>query len=194
MNITNPYISTIIKTPVILKPNKLNKNIKSNVYDELRMNYEKKCIENIGFVQEIGQIEELSQGIMIRENYSGDIKYNVVFQARVCNPQKNDFIICKITDLNPKIIRCENGPIICLIPIERINQDLFTYVNGKVIYNENKHILTNNDYIIVNIIDKRFDPNDNIIKAFGNLINLSDQVSMVENKNTVVSSFDNIDF
>lgn len=174
---TGPYITTIIETQVVLKPNQMNNQIYKNLKDNLTKRLEGKCYRNYGYINKIYEITKYSEGVIIPENPTAAAMFAVKFSCRLCNPLKKKQIICKIQKINNMFINAQNGPITVIITMNSINSNLF-YQDVKT----NKLMFKQSDgksvdvspgkYVKVTIMSKQFNDMDNIIMAMGELNSL----------------------
>lgn len=170
-SITSPYFILEIENYVDLYPNDL---LTDNIYvilkNKLKSKHLKKCLENYGYIDAIYNIIEYSSGEVVIDNFDGLIRYKVKYNARVCNPNINNLIECKITNINNNIISAEYGPIIIIISIDNINLKKFRIDDSYDIINiETENKLKTNDNIVVKILMTEFyDKKENIF-IFGYL-------------------------
>jgi hypothetical protein len=79
-------------------------------------------------------------------------------------------IICKVDLLNKALIKASNGPIVCIIGINYINDTNFTINNkGDIVHSMTNKEIKINDYISINIRGTNFFPGDERIVILGNL-------------------------
>lgn len=174
---TGPYITTIIETQVVLKPNQMNNQIYKNLKDNLTKRLEGKCYRNYGYINKIYEITKYSEGVIIPENPTAAAMFAVKFSCRLCNPLKKKQIICKIQKINNMFINAQNGPITVIVTMNSIDSKIF-YQDVKT----NKLMIKQPDgksvevspgkYVKITILSKQFNDMDNIIMAMGELNSL----------------------
>ena len=119
--ITTPYFDTELYSRILIHPQQINNDIYINLKNNLKKKVEKKC-NKYGFITKVYKIVDYSDGEIIPENFDASHVFNVKFSCRVCRPVINNKIICKIDLLNKALIKASNGPIICIIGINYINE------------------------------------------------------------------------
>lgn len=171
-----PYINTQLYTSVTVHPNQLNNNLYLNIKKNLIKDLEKSCYKDYGFIQKIFSIIKYDEGRLQAENTIASVKYNVQFSCRICQPVNGIAITAKINGLNKAIVKLENGPINIIITNDRINDSVFFRDNntGALGYKKDghSHIIENNDFVKVKIIQNTFNHGDSLIVAIGYLDNI----------------------
>ena len=137
----------------------------------LKKKVEKKCNKN-GFVDEVYRILEYSDGIMPPENLNGSVIYNITYHCKICIPVENTIIICQIKVINQELVIAVNGPIMFFIPKENIDTNIWDIPDG-YLNKLKKKKLQRDDYVKVQIVDKRINQNDSQIKSIGKLIDFA---------------------
>jgi len=146
----------------------MNSDIKNNMKNVLQKKIEKKCNKN-GYVEEVYRIIEYSDGKMPGENLSGSGIFNITYHCKICIPVENTIIIGLVRVINQELIIAINGPIMIFIPKENIDLNLWNIQENYLNKNNNKK-LKPNEYIKIQIIDKRINLYDIQIKAIGKLL------------------------
>ena len=149
----------------------MNSDIKNNMKIILKNKVEKKCNKN-GFIDEVYRILEYSDGIMPPENLNGSAIYNITYHCKVCIPIENTMIIGQIRVINQELIIAVNGPIMFFIPKENIDTNTWDIPDGYT-NKLNKKKLNRDDFVKIQIVDKRINQNDSQIKAIGKLIDFA---------------------
>jgi len=137
----------------------------------LKKKIEKKCNKN-GFVDEVYRILEYSDGMMPPENLNGSVIYNVTYHCKICIPVENTIIIGQIRIINQELIIAANGPIMFFIPKENIDTNNWDIPDG-YLNKTNKKKLQRDDFVKIQIMDKRINQNDTQIKSIGKLIDFA---------------------
>ena len=187
MDIKLPYITTELTTTVSLEPSLLNNNLKDKLKDKIL----NKCLE-IGFVTNVYNISYYSNGILIPENFSGDILFNIKYNARLCYPIKNTNIVAKIINITKVLIVAVNGPIVVIIKINNFdNTKLKKNNKNEITYSNN--LLKLEDDIIINIENVNINDKDTRILVLGKLLNIANENDIklgYENENTDISEYE----
>ena len=164
-----PYFDTELYSRVLIKPQQINNDIYINLKNNLKNKVEKKC-NKYGYVTKIYKIIDFSEGEVVPENYDSSIVYKVKYSCRICLPVVDTNIICKVDLLNKSLVKCSNGPIVCIIGINYINNNNFHINNkGEIIYTKSNQVIKNSDYILVNIRGTNFFADDERIVILGSL-------------------------
>jgi DNA-directed RNA polymerase subunit E'/Rpb7 len=183
-NFHNPYFITYLNERVSLKPIQLDNNISKNLKDNLIKKVVGKC-NRFGYVKKIYKIEEKSKGLIIPEDNSSSVFYDVKYLCKLCRPLNNTNIICRIVSINKHVILLNNGPIFVLILENQgeLNNQKLTYDTNRGVYIANLgdgkgKILTAGMYVKVQIIGSSIEPTK--IIAFGHLDSLASQEEIDE--------------
>ena len=171
MKIVSPYRNIKQYTRISVEPYHMNSDIKNNMKNILKKKIEKKCNKN-GFVDEVYRILEYSDGIMPPENLNGSVIYNVTYHCKICIPVENTIIIGQIRVINQELIIAANGPIMFFIPKENIDTNNWDIPEG-YLNKLNKKKLQRDDFVKIQIMDKRINQNDSQIKSIGKLIDFA---------------------
>jgi DNA-directed RNA polymerase subunit E'/Rpb7 len=171
LKLVSPYRNIKQYTRISIEPFNMNSDIKNNMKIILKKKIEKKCNKN-GFVDEVYRILEYSDGIMPPENLNGSVIYNVTYHCKICIPVENTVIIGQIRVINQELIIAANGPIMFFIPKENIDTNNWDIPDG-YLNKLNKKKLQRDDFVKIQIIDKRINQNDSQIKSIGKLIDFA---------------------
>jgi len=171
LKIVSPYRNIKQYTRISIEPFNMNSDIKNNMKIILKKKIEKKCNKN-GFVDEVYRILEYSDGIMPPENLNGCVIYNITYHCKICIPIENTIIIGQIRVINQELIIAINGPIMFFIPKENIDTNNWDIPEG-YLNKLNKKKLQREDFVKIQIIDKRINQNDSQIKSIGRLIDFA---------------------
>ena len=165
------YIDTQLKSRVVLHPSQMNNDIYINLKESLVKKVEGKCVNNHGFVVTVYEIVDHSSGEISDNSTLGSAIYTVTFSCRLCKPLVNKEIICKVDRMNQHLISVVNGPLIVIIPMDRLNEsNFFLDHRDNIRYKKdenNSEILKQNDYVKVMLETISFDDKDTKIKAIG---------------------------
>ena len=170
--ISTPYLDSELYSRILIRPQQINNDIYINLKNTLKKKVEKKC-NKYGFITKIYKILDFSEGEVVPENFDSSIVFNVKFSCRICLPVSDTSIICKVDLLNKSLIKASNGPIVCIIGINYINENNFTLNNKGDILSVNKNeVLKSGDYITVKTKGTDFFPGDERIVILGGLESL----------------------
>ena len=197
LDIISPYKNIIQHTKIQIHPHQMNSDIKNNMKIVLQKKVEHKCNNN-GYIDEIFDIEEYSDGIMIPENLSGSINYDIKYSCRLCLPLENSIIIGQIKAINYELVCVSNGPITIFIPQKNIDTNIWN-VSNDITHIKSNNTLKISDYVKVLItrikINKgakqiicmgklvEFATNNEKIKFFGTALNEEENQDNSENDN-----------
>ena len=171
--LVSPDIDTELFAKVKLYPHQMNNNIYINLKNNLKKSIEKKCIK-YGYIKKIYKINDYSSGIICPENLDSAGIFKIKYSCKLCRPNENTMIICRIDLINKVLVKAKNGPIICIIKISQINKENFSLNNnGDIVYNNDNKIIKSGDYIKVNIVAKNFFAGDERIVILAELVDLA---------------------
>jgi len=178
--ITSPYFDTELYARIIIHPQQINNDIYINLKNNLKKKVEKKC-NKYGFITKVYKIVDYSDGEIIPENFDASHVFNVKYSGRVCLPVISNKIICKIDLLNKALIKASNGPIICIIGINYINENNFEINNkGDIVALNTNKVLNTNDHILVTIRGTNFFAGDERILILGSLDEVATQKQITD--------------
>ena len=153
----NIYFNCVLTKKIIVESKFLNENIDEYIDNFLKKKVEGICIDE-GYVKEdTVKIIKKSVGKLLGSRFTGDITYEIVYTANICNPVVGNIIDCKVKFVNKLGILGNNGPI--------------TIIIGKQFHsNENSlNKISENDIVKVEVIAKKFSLNDKEIKIIAKL-------------------------
>jgi DNA-directed RNA polymerase subunit E'/Rpb7 len=169
--LVSPYRNIKQYTRISIEPFNMNSDIKNNMKIILKKKIEKKCNKN-GFVDEVYRILEYSDGIMPPENLNGSVIYNITYHCKICIPVENTIIIGQIKVINQELIIAVNGPIMFFIPKENVDTNNWDIPDG-YLNKQKKKKLQKDDFVKIQVVDKRINQNDSQIKSIGKLIDFA---------------------
>lgn len=163
MDNKNLYVIKNLKCKIELGANKIHNNINNILINKLKKKLNNKCIEE-GYVKTNSlKIIHIQNGIINMDNLNGNVTFNILYEALVCNPSEGEEIKCTILDINKTNIQAyvedkDTSPL--KIFLNRIHhQERQDYVDLKI-----------NQNIKISILYKNYEYNDNQILIFGKLI------------------------
>lgn len=195
-NLHNPYKKTILSTPIMLSPDQMDNKMYIHLKANLKNKLENKCYENYGYIDEIYNIEEISDGIIEPEDTSCSAKMEIKFSCNLFLPIVGKEIICKIKKMNKALIMGVNGPIEAVITTDKINKEnFFSDVNRNIRVKGTSEIVVPNMYIRVLVISKLYSNYDKNILVIGFLQNIATQKEIndyFEKNNDEILNMDNL--
>ena len=174
--LVSPYKNTTQYTKIQIKPHMMNSDIQNIMKLVLRKKVEKRCNKN-GFIDEVHRIEKFMEEDLHPENLSGCANFYITYHCRICLPIENSIIIAQVKAINQELILATNGPIMIFIPKNNINQAKWD-VSDKFLNKKTKTNLIVNNYIKIEVINKRINQGDHQIKVIGKLIDFATEDDM----------------
>lgn len=190
--LTIPYYDTELYSKVLIEPLQLNNNLYVELKNNLKFKVENKC-NKYGYITKIYKILDYSDGRIITESFNASIVFNIKYSCRLCKPINDTNIICDIELLNKSLIKAVNGPIICIISLNRINQNNFEINNnGDIFYKKTNSQIKIKDKVIINIKGVNFYSNDIRIVTLGHLLDIpsTEDVKKYFNDNLEIENSD----
>lgn len=168
MSIVSPYHDTFQYTRIKLEPHNFNSDLESNLLHVLRQKESKKCNKN-GFIDEIYKIENFNGGFISPDNLSGNVMFDVKYNCRICFPTIRSTLVAQVKTINQELIVCTNGPIFIFIPKDEIDSTFWDFSEN--FKNKKSGVeLKENDFVKVEILDKRINQGGYIINTIGKLL------------------------
>ena len=171
--IVSPYKNIKQHTRIALEPYHMNSDIRNNMKIVLKKKVEKRCNKN-GYIDEVYKIIEFSDGIMIPENLNGSAIYNIAYQCRLCIPIENSIIIAYIKMISSDLIVAINGPLFIFIPKSYVDNNIWDIPEGFVHKKTSKKLVLN-DYVKIQVLNKRINQGDTQIKIMGKLMDFANK-------------------
>ncbi len=155
-DIENIYFNNVFIKKIIVQSKYLNEGFNEHIERLLKNKVEGLCISE-GYVKpDSVRILKKSAGKLQGSRFTGDITFEVVYTADVCNPVLGNVIECTVRNKNKLGILGKNGPI--------------TVIVGKQLYKNNDFENVNvGDTIKVEVILKKFSLNDKEIQVVGKI-------------------------
>ncbi len=117
-----------LKRRIILKPYELNKNYEQKIINNVIKNYDGKCVARVGYIKKGSiQIESKSIGKLDSSDFTGNIRYDVIFRCEITIPCTDTILYGQVIQKNkigltakPVSIQAyvEELPYVLLIPKE----------------------------------------------------------------------------
>lgn len=151
------YFKTLIKHDLKLRPCDLNENFEQNLEKILKNKFEGRCIKE-GYVRPNSiKLLERSIGNMDSNQFTGNIEFEIVYGAEVCNIPKGCVVKAVVKDVNKMGILAELGPLVIIVPKDlHDNKELF------------KEVSVGNS-IFIFVIGKTYNLNNRRIQVYGKL-------------------------
>lgn len=185
-NVHSPYINTTLISPVMLYPNQMDNKIYFHLKNNLTNKLTGECYKNYGYISKIYKIDELSDGIIEPEDPTCSAKIIVKFSCKLCIPINTKELICKIDRINKVLISAINGPIKCIITIDKINKEkFFTDMNRNIRNKGSSEVLVPNIYVRILVLNSSFSDHDKTIVVIGYLQDLANELEISEYKKEI---------
>lgn len=183
--LVSPYKNTTQYTKIQIKPHQMNSDIMNIMKLVLRKKVEKRCNKN-GFIDEVHRIEEFSEEELRPENLSGCANYYITYHCRLCLPIENSIIVAQVKAINQELILATNGPIMIFVPKDNIDSNVWN-VSDKFFNKETKSNLVVNNFIKVEIINRRVNQGDHQIKVIGKLMDFATEEETKDYYGSIIS-------
>lgn len=147
----------ILKEKIIIEPKELNSKINETLEKKLKEKIEEKCISE-GFVKKNSiQIIKVGLGQLKGSQFNGNIIYELLYKAQVCNPKIGQIIKARVKFIKKIGILAHNGPLSIIIGKEfHRDTSLFDDINQ-------------DDILDIQVIASKFSLNDKEIMVIANL-------------------------
>lgn len=169
--LVSPFKNVKQFTKVQILPHQMNSDIKNNMLLSLCKQVENKC-NKVGYVEKVHHIEKYQEQVMRAENLSGASNYNVDYICTLCNPIEKTIIVVQALLINQEEIIGKNGPIYAFILKNSVDNNIWT-VSENYFHKEKKESLKVNNFIKIEILEKRINTGDNHIKMMGKLLDFA---------------------
>ncbi len=154
------YSRGLLTRNIVLPITAIGRNIKETIEENIKTNFEGKCVVE-GYIKTNSvKIITYSSGLIVRGN---TILFEVVFECEVCFPVEGMLIQCLAKNITKAGIRAETAnevpsPVVVFIAKDHhYNNDYFADVKE-------------GDKITVRVIGQRFELNDKYISIIGELV------------------------
>lgn len=158
--ITSIYYRCLITRNIVLPITAIGKTIKEVIEDNIKANFEGKCLVE-GFVKpNSAKIVTYSSGIIYR---GSSVSFEVVFECEVCFPVEGMLISCVSKNITKAGIRAESAndvPSPVVVFVSKDHHYNVSYFND----------IKEGDKITVRVIGQRFELNDKYISVIGELV------------------------
>jgi len=151
------YFHTQIKRRVSLNPRYLDENFAQFIEKIVKNNIEGKCIKEGYVVPNTVVILKRSMGNLNNNQFNGNITFDLIIGAKICNIPVNSVIKAPVKKINKLGILAELGPLMILAPKE-IHQSKDPF----------RDIKPGNEIELL-VIGKTFDLNSKVISVYAKL-------------------------
>jgi len=167
MALQQVFIDLKLHDIVIVKPDQLNNELYLHLKQNLKKKIEKKCID-AGYICRVNDIVDYKDGYLLPEDFSGNVRFRVAYNAKICVVVPNTQTVCKIENIYKAVIKAVNGPIVIIIKFTDINTNLFKIdETGNILYIKTNKQLKQDDHLKITIKSKRSYNGDNTIGVIG---------------------------
>ena len=160
VRITSIYSRCLITRKIVLPITCIGKTIKEIIEENIKSNFEGKCLVE-GFIKPNStKIITYSSGIIYR---GSSVSFEVVFECEVCFPVEGMLISCFAKNITKAGIRAESAndvPTPVVIFIAKDHHYNISYFNE----------IKEGDKISVRVIGQRFELNDKYVSVIGELV------------------------
>ena len=162
--IQSVYSRCLITRKVTLPISTIGKNLTENIEENIKINFEGKCVVEGYIKPNSSKIITFSSGIIQRGN---NVVFDVVFECDICYPVEGMLITCIAKNITKAGIRAESdvdvpSPIVVFIAKDH-HYSVAHFAEVK-----------EGDKITVRVIGQRFELNDKYISIIGELIKEKD--------------------
>jgi DNA-directed RNA polymerase subunit E'/Rpb7 len=161
------YFKNVITTKITVQPSELNENLENVILERLRTKIEGRCIKDGYVMPNSIAILKRTLGECAKNGITiGDIVFNILSVMEICNPVVNEQFVVRVLDVNK--IGCMGESLQKEMEVVMIKQ----HHDNKEVFSE----LKKNDYLLVSVIGKKFDLNDNKLSVIARIVRkLEDQ-------------------
>jgi DNA-directed RNA polymerase subunit E'/Rpb7 len=177
IKIQSIYSRGLLTRNITLPITTIGKNIKETIEENIKFNYEGKCLVE-GFIKQNSiKIITYSSGVIYRGN---NIMFEVVFECEICFPVEGMLISCLAKNITKAGIRAESAldipsPVVVFVAKDHhYNMSYFSEIQE-------------GDKITVRVIGQRFELNDKYISIIAELVKPKFDKDTIINKNKEIT-------
>ena len=154
------YSRGLISRTIVLPITAIGKNMKETLEENIKTNFEGKCLVEGYIKPNSANIISNSSGLIVRGNY---ISFEVIFECEICFPVEGMLINCVAKNITKAGIKAESAsevpsPVIVFIARDHhFNIDYFNQIKE-------------GDKMNVRVLGQRFELNDKFISVIGELV------------------------
>lgn len=182
----SPYVDSKVEVVVELKAGQMNTDLLTSLKDNLKGNYERRCLKSYGYVDRVYGVEVEGYGNLEFENMMAAAVYRVVLSCKLCMPVVGKVIVCKVDSINSRLGIAKNGEaVLCPIVSHRINTTVFyTDQNFNIRVVKGGRLVEKGDYVKVSVGMVSFADTGGIILVIGGLQDLANEkeIEVYENE------------
>ena len=154
------YSRCLLTRKIVLPITTIGKNLKENIEENVKANFEGKCVVEGYIKSNSTKILTYSSGTIERGN---SIVFEVVFECDVCYPVEGMVVQCVVKNITKAGIRAESASDVPSPVVIHVAKDHHYSVQY---FNE----VQEGDKINIRVIGQRFELNDKFISIIGTLI------------------------
>lgn len=174
--LTTIYSRCLITRNIVLPITNIGKNIKEVIEENIKSNFESKCLVE-GFIKpNSAKIITYSSGIIYR---GSSVSFEVIFECEVCFPVEGMLVSCVAKNITKAGIRAESATEVPSPVVVFIAKDHHYNVSH---FNDVKE----GDKINVRVIGQRFELNDKFVSIIGELVKEKEFVPTENKKPRIV--------
>jgi DNA-directed RNA polymerase subunit E'/Rpb7 len=174
--LTTIYSRCLITRNIVLPITNIGKNIKEVIEENIKSNFESKCLVE-GFIKpNSAKIITYSSGIIYR---GSSVSFEVIFECEVCFPVEGMLVSCVAKNITKAGIRAESSTEVPSPVVVFIAKDHHYNVSH---FNDVKE----GDKINVRVIGQRFELNDKFVSIIGELVKEKEFVPTENKKPRIV--------
>jgi len=154
------YSRGLISRNIVLPITAIGKNIRETIEENIKSNFEGKCLVEGYIKPESANIISHSSGLIVKGSF---VSFEVIFECEICFPVEGMLINCTAKNITKAGIKAESSsevpsPIIVFIARDHhYNMEYFTTIKE-------------GDKINIRVLGQRFELNDKFISVIGELI------------------------
>ena len=174
--LTTIYSRCLITRNIVLPITNIGKNIKEVIEENIKSNFEGKCLVE-GFIKpNSAKIITYSSGIIYR---GSSVSFEVIFECEVCFPVEGMLVSCVAKNITKAGIRAESATEVPSPVVVFIAKDHHYNVSH---FNDVKE----GDKINVRVIGQRFELNDKFVSIIGELVKEKEFIPTENKKHRIV--------
>ena len=154
------YSRCLVTRNIVLPITAIGKNIRQTIEENVKDNYESKCVVEGYIKQNSSKIITYSSGLV---QGGSNVSFEVVFECMVCFPVENMLISCVAKNITKAGIRAESS--------DESPSPVVIFIAKDHHYNASNFAdIKEGDYFKARVIGQRFELNDKYISIIGELV------------------------
>jgi DNA-directed RNA polymerase subunit E'/Rpb7 len=142
----------IITEQITIPPKLLNDKLMSTIESIFSKKVVGRCDDNIGYIMELIQIQNIKGGNIIGEN--ANVIYDVSAKVKSFMIDKDEVIKAIVTKIDNKGLFAQAGPFQIYVSVSKIPSS-YRFENGSFIKSDGSNIIKLNDMISIKVIGKK---------------------------------------